>query len=87
MPRDGGNCTANTELDATGAAIDGEVEDYAFSFTPTAVSLQSVNVVSESTVMTLFGSLMLLLLASGATAFVLHQNRKKQLIEEYSSEA
>jgi len=36
-----GSCAGSTAYSATGAALDGEVESYAWSFTPTAVTITS----------------------------------------------
>ncbi len=41
VPRDNGACTADTALAIEGSARGGEVEDYAWSWSPTAIQLQA----------------------------------------------
>ncbi len=41
VPRDNGACTPNTALTLDGSARGGEVEDYAWSWSPTAIHLQA----------------------------------------------
>ncbi len=59
-------CSAATNCNtSTGAADDGEVEDYRWQFGPTAVSLQNISVASHSPILPALAAALLLLVVGG----------------------
>ncbi|MCA9988644.1 MAG: hypothetical protein KDE59_30265 [Anaerolineales bacterium] len=80
--RDGdGNCAEENELDAISpwlnGAYDGEVEDYQFPFSPTAITLDIINL-QENSSGQLWAVVVTLLLMSGAT-FVYYRRSSRRL--------
>jgi len=68
-----GSCSSGP----TGAAVNGEVEDYIFTFTPTAVNLQSFNTTNQNTLWLAILLVIVTLLAGSSLMWLNGRSRRK----------